>query len=108
MGESQNNPLRMDFDRHIKLEFHGSIVTSDARLLADRELDDALGRTRTAASGLHHTRPGSHTANRPTASRHGPRKSRQPWQTFPAILGLRGRGLIMMEMYPSASLVHHV
>jgi Transposase DDE domain group 1 len=54
-------PLRVDFDRHIKLEFHGSTVTSDAGLLAYRELDDALGLTTTAASGLHDTRTGQNT-----------------------------------------------
>ena len=30
MGDRQNDPLRVDFDRQIKLEFHGSTVTSDA------------------------------------------------------------------------------
>jgi hypothetical protein len=61
MGDSHNDPLRVDFDRHIKLEFHGSTVTSDAGLLAYRELDNALGLTSTAASGLHDTRTGQNT-----------------------------------------------
>ena len=61
MGDSQKDPLRVDFDRHIKLEFHGSTVTSDAGLLAYRELDDALRLTSTGASGLHDPRTGQNT-----------------------------------------------
>src|ERR1700736_4433149 len=61
MGDRHNDTVRVDFDRKIKLEFHGSTVTSDAGLLAYRELDDALRLTSTAASGLHDTRTGQNT-----------------------------------------------
>ena len=61
MGDSHNDPLRVDFDRHIKLEFHGSTVTRDAGLLTYRELDDTLELTSTAATGLHDTRTGQNT-----------------------------------------------
>ena len=40
-GEAQNGILRPDFDRRIMVQFRGSVVTSDAGLLAYRELDDA-------------------------------------------------------------------
>ena len=61
MGDSHNDPLRVDFDRQIKLEFRGATVTSDAGLLAYRELDDALRLTTTAASGLQDIRTGQNT-----------------------------------------------
>jgi hypothetical protein len=41
MGDSQNDPLRVEFDRQLKLEFHGSTDTSDAGLLAYLRTDNA-------------------------------------------------------------------
>src|SRR3954453_16066655 len=61
MGDCQTEPLRPRFDRRLRLEFHGANVTSDAGLLAYRELDDALPFPDSAADVLYDTRTGRNT-----------------------------------------------
>ncbi len=63
MDEARKDALRLDFDRKLKLEFHGTKVTSDAGLLAYRELDEALGLTSAIDSELRDNRtPKEHAA----------------------------------------------
>ena len=61
MGDCQIGPLRPQFDRRLRLEFHGAKVTSDAGLLAYREFDDALALTDSAAAELQDTRTGQNS-----------------------------------------------
>ena len=64
MGDTKNDDLRVQFDRRLKLKFLGSQVTTDAGLLAYRELDETLGLTQIDAESLHDSRLGSNKQHR--------------------------------------------
>ena len=43
MGESQNQPFQLSFNRFLRVAFQGSRVTSDGGLILVRELDERFG-----------------------------------------------------------------
>ena len=67
MGESRKDALRVNFDKKLKLEFHGVKVTSDAGLSAYREIDNVFGLTNMVACELRDTRTDNNTRHSVTA-----------------------------------------
>ena len=58
MSEKTQEAMKLQFDRRLRLEFHGARVTSDAGLLSCRELDEALDLTEVAPTCLRKIRGG--------------------------------------------------
>jgi len=58
MGDRQNRDLRVGFDSRLKLKFLGSQITTDAGLLAYRELEGALGLSALSVERLQDSRLG--------------------------------------------------
>jgi len=67
MGERKKDALRVNFDRKLKLEYHGVKVTSDAGLLVYREIDDVFEFTDMVACELRDNRTGKNTQHSITA-----------------------------------------
>ncbi len=61
MGEGRKATIRVQFSPSLRLAFNGASITSDAGLLAYRELDNALGLTDIAEQCLHDNRSGKNT-----------------------------------------------
>jgi hypothetical protein len=57
-GEGQSKGGRLGFDRRVRIEFHGSMISSDGGLLLYRELDDVLGLDELLGEHLVDTRSG--------------------------------------------------
>ena len=57
-GAGSEGDFRVDFDPRVRLEFHGSKISSDGGLLLFRELDEVLGLLDLAGWSLRDTRHG--------------------------------------------------
>jgi len=64
MGAPKNGAIRLLFDRHLRLEFRGAKITTDAGLLAVRELDEMMGLTDMAGDLIIDKRTGKNIQHR--------------------------------------------
>ena len=70
MGDREKASLRLQFNPQIRLEFHGATITSDAGLLAFRELDTcfSIGAAVSLVAGSRPRPPGSTLQSRRSES----------------------------------------
>ena len=61
VGAGRSQALKLSFDRRLALEFHGAKISSDAGLLAYREMDEVLGLTTMSSRLLNDWRTGNNT-----------------------------------------------
>ena len=67
MADPRGEGLKLGFDGSLRLEFHGAKVTSDAGLLAYRDLDEALGLFDSVPFVFHDSRTGRNIQHHLTA-----------------------------------------
>ncbi len=61
MGESQNQPFQLSFNRFLRVAFQGSRVTSDGGLILVRELDEQFALSELIGDHLVDSRTGRNT-----------------------------------------------
>src|SRR5438093_10598047 len=61
VGDSQNQPFQLSFNRLLRVDFQGSRVTSDGGLLLVRELDERLGLSTLITENIMDDRRGKNT-----------------------------------------------
>ena len=79
MGDCQDKDLRVQFDRRLKVKFLGNKVTTDARLLAYRELDEAFALTEMVQDTFQESRIGSNNVIWPRQQRSWPSWGSESW-----------------------------
>ena len=67
MGAARKDAFQVEFDHSVKLEFHGSTISSNGGLLACRELDEAFALTAMADEVLTDLRTGTNIQRNLTA-----------------------------------------